>query len=61
MNANELIDLILYQDIHEVPLKTLGDQYNEKLLEIFDTEQMTRISLAATIKDLIDSKRLKIV
>ena len=51
MKTNEVIDLILYGDIHEAPLTILGDHYQATML--YDDEQLTRLSIAATIKQLI--------
>lgn len=47
---NKLIDKILYGDIHKVPLEILKDDFNEELLRTFDEEQITRLGIAATIK-----------
>ena len=43
----EIIDLILYGDIHEAPLNILGDKYSDFV--IYDEEQFTRLSIAATL------------
>ena len=51
MKTSEVINLILYGDIHEVPLTILGDHYQATML--YDDEQLTRLSVAATIKQLI--------
>jgi hypothetical protein len=42
-----LIDLILYGDIHEAPLKVLGDRCPNPIP--YCTEQVTRLSIAATL------------
>jgi len=48
---DDLIDKILYGDIHEEPLWILkGKCPRELKLEAFDVEQMTRLHIAATIK-----------
>lgn len=50
--ADQLIHKILYGDIHEVPLSILEDVVNvsEESMETWDTEQLTRVSIAATLK-----------
>jgi len=50
--TEEIINLILYGDIHETPLKVLGDKCPNPLP--YDTEQITRLSIAATLKKMAD-------
>lgn len=49
-----LIAFILYGDIHEAPLALLGDEYNKALEQTgihgFNTEQATRLAIAASLK-----------
>lgn len=48
----ELLSTIIYGDIHEVPLSILGDLIPECSIvpKDWDIEQVTRVSVAATIK-----------
>jgi hypothetical protein len=48
MTHEERIHLILYGDIHEAPLKILGDLCPDPIP--FDEEQVTRLSIAATLE-----------
>lgn len=58
----EIIDKILYGDIHEVPLSTLKDvvDVSEEAMETWDKEQLTRVSVAATIKEHVWKNVFKI-
>lgn len=48
---NDLIQHILYGDIDEVPLRILDDDCPDDITyHQFDTEQQTRLAVAATIK-----------
>jgi argonaute-like protein implicated in RNA metabolism and viral defense len=51
MNMN-IVEKIIYGDINETPLKTLGGHYRENML--YDDEQMLRLHIAATVKKMTD-------
>lgn len=58
MSVEELIDLILYGDVHEAPYSLLGDNYDPENCIDFDDEQDTRLAIAATIKQLSNQGKL---
>jgi len=60
MNLEELLELILYGDIHEAPYNLLGDGYDPEKCIDFDDEQDTRLAIASTIKQLSDQGKLKL-
>jgi argonaute-like protein implicated in RNA metabolism and viral defense len=47
-----IVEKIIYGDVHETPLKTLGGHYRENML--YDDEQMLRLHIAATVKKMTD-------
>jgi len=51
MNMN-IVEKIIYGDINETPLKTLGGHYRENML--YGDEQMLRLHIAATVKKMTD-------
>jgi hypothetical protein len=47
-----IVEKIIYGDINETPLKTLGGHYRENML--YDDEQTLRLHIAATVKKMTD-------
>lgn len=55
---DRLLTLIIYGDIHEVPLTVISDHYDRDKFEKMDLEQQTRLHVAATVKEHL-SKELE--
>jgi hypothetical protein len=47
-----IVEKIIYGDVHEVSLKTLAGHYRENML--YDNEQLLRLHIAATVKKMTD-------
>jgi len=60
---NNLIAKIIYGDIHKAPLSILGDlnpyqgQPNKNYAGM-DTEQITRLSIAATLQEIFERENI---
>lgn len=46
----EIIDLILWDDIHETPLDLIRDKIDTRQAESLPDEAYTRVSIAATLR-----------
>ena len=50
---DKIIDSIIYGDIHETPLSILGDLISKDTTWL-DDEQLTRVFIAATLKQIFE-------